>query len=369
MHYTHCEIHPAMILGVCASIIPFPDHNQVCVRVCARVLCVWGGLGSGRSVVQRSPGVCLRGVATTAAGAVPATALCACAAHPQSPRNTYQSAMGKQAMGMYATNYQTRMDTQVGVAVGLSVLASKACPPAASPVAQARHAHRAGAAMFMPCACSCTPQGFVLYYPQKPLVTTRSMEFLKFRELPAGALSPCAWHSRLARVVCLCVLGMHAAHSMTPAHDRSWIDWLPWRTPTPQRNKHHNTTRHDTPPAGINAIVAIACYSGYNQEDSLMMNQSSIDRGFFRSIFYRWARGACVRGCCRSVVDGWCVRACGLTSHGGGGGRGGCVCVICAHDLVACQGRASMHAPTNAMLGCPSACCRCPPPPTTTPPA
>lgn len=27
-NYTHCEIHPAMILGICASIIPFPDHNQ-----------------------------------------------------------------------------------------------------------------------------------------------------------------------------------------------------------------------------------------------------------------------------------------------------------------------------------------------------
>lgn len=31
--WTHCEIHPSMILGVCASIIPFPDHNQVCVSM------------------------------------------------------------------------------------------------------------------------------------------------------------------------------------------------------------------------------------------------------------------------------------------------------------------------------------------------
>jgi DNA-directed RNA polymerase II subunit RPB2 len=28
LNFTHCEIHPSMILGVCASIIPFPDHNQ-----------------------------------------------------------------------------------------------------------------------------------------------------------------------------------------------------------------------------------------------------------------------------------------------------------------------------------------------------
>ena len=36
-------------------------------------------------------------------------------------------------------------------------------------------------------------------------------------------------------------------------------------------------------PYGENTIVAIASYTGYNQEDSLVLNQSAIDRGIFRA--------------------------------------------------------------------------------------
>tara|TARA_B110000211_G_scaffold234762_1_gene306126 strand:+ start:1288 stop:4581 length:3294 start_codon:yes stop_codon:yes gene_type:complete len=43
----------------------------------------------------------------------------------------------------------------------------------------------------------------------------------------------------------------------------------------------------DKMPSGINAIVAIACYTGFNQEDSIILNKSAIDRGLFHSTTYR----------------------------------------------------------------------------------
>jgi DNA-directed RNA polymerase II subunit RPB2 len=114
LKYTHCEIHPSTIFGVLASCIPFPEHNQ-------------------------------------------------------SPRNTYQCAQGKQAMGVYVTNYENRMDKTA----------------------------------------------YVLNYPMRPLVDTRLMNMIQLNKIPSGT----------------------------------------------------------------QVIVAIMTHTGYNQEDSLLINKGSIDRG------------------------------------------------------------------------------------------
>lgn len=82
---THLEIEPFTILGVCAGLIPYPHHNQ-------------------------------------------------------SPRNTYQCAMGKQAMGSIAYNQRNRIDTLL----------------------------------------------YSLVYPQAPLVKSKTIDLIKFDKLPAG---------------------------------------------------------------------------------------------------------------------------------------------------------------------------------------
>jgi DNA-directed RNA polymerase beta subunit len=112
--FTHCEIHPSTIFGVLASCIPFPENNQ-------------------------------------------------------SPRNCYQCAQGKQAMGVYVTNYENRMDKTA----------------------------------------------YVLNYPMRPLVDTRIMNLIQLNKIPSGT----------------------------------------------------------------QVIVAIMTHTGYNQEDSLLLNKGSIDRG------------------------------------------------------------------------------------------
>lgn len=40
-------------------------------------------------------------------------------------------------------------------------------------------------------------------------------------------------------------------------------------------------------PSGENAIIAVACYTGYNQEDSVIMNKTSVQRGMYYASVYK----------------------------------------------------------------------------------
>ena len=47
------------------------------------------------------------------------------------------------------------------------------------------------------------------------------------------------------------------------------------------------TNALDEYPEGQNIIIAIMCHDGYNLNDAIVMNKSSVDRGMFRSFYYR----------------------------------------------------------------------------------
>ena len=61
--------------------------------------------------------------------------------------------------------------------------------------------------------------------------------------------------------------------------------WYPERPLV--RTHYDQMTGCDVMATGNNLIVAIAMYSGFNQEDSVLFNQSAIDRGLFRSFCFR----------------------------------------------------------------------------------
>jgi len=52
------------------------------------------------------------------------------------------------------------------------------------------------------------------------------------------------------------------------------------------KSRYLDKINREEHPYGENVIVAIMCYNGYNVEDSILFNQSSIDRGLFRTTYY-----------------------------------------------------------------------------------
>jgi DNA-directed RNA polymerase II subunit RPB2 len=52
------------------------------------------------------------------------------------------------------------------------------------------------------------------------------------------------------------------------------------------KTKYMEFLNHEENPYGENAIVAIMCYTGYNMEDSILINEGAIQRGLFRTSYF-----------------------------------------------------------------------------------
>ncbi len=52
------------------------------------------------------------------------------------------------------------------------------------------------------------------------------------------------------------------------------------------RSRYYDPITGGKHPYGINAIVGIMCYTGYNVEDAVIMNRAALDRGLFRTTYF-----------------------------------------------------------------------------------
>ena len=52
------------------------------------------------------------------------------------------------------------------------------------------------------------------------------------------------------------------------------------------KSRYLKITTNEEHPYGENAIVAIACFTGFNVEDAIILNRASLDRGLFRTTYF-----------------------------------------------------------------------------------
>ncbi len=52
------------------------------------------------------------------------------------------------------------------------------------------------------------------------------------------------------------------------------------------KTRYLNLFNNEEHPYGVNTIVAIGCYGGYNVEDAILINKGAVDRGLFRTTYF-----------------------------------------------------------------------------------
>ena len=80
-------------------------------------------------------------------------------------------------------------------------------------------------------------------------------------------------------------LGLYATNYRNRMDTKGQIMYYPQKSIV--KSRLSNYLCYDELPHGINAIVALGCFSGYNQEDSIIFNKASVQRGLFRTAKFR----------------------------------------------------------------------------------
>jgi len=275
--YTHCEIHPSMMLGVLGVNIPFANHNQAPRNA---YQCLWEEelvwMADGRLLpikdVQVGDDVLCFDPKTM---------------NTETTKVTHQWARdtNKKIFKLTLTD-------------GRSITATEDHMFYTTQGWQRVDALSMNTSMFMYEA--------VVYCNTRPSIKTMNTSAVllaDITEVPSCRVADITVASPHASFIAgagfashNCSMGKQAV-GVYMSNYNNRIDTMAHVLNYPQapivRTRLGKYTHTDTLPSGVNAIVAIMTYTGFNQEDSVMLNQSALDRGMFTSTYYKSYRDQC----------------------------------------------------------------------------
>ena len=301
VQYTHMEIHPSLILGVLASNIPFSDHNQA-PRNCYQ--CLWE-----EEPVLMADGTKKKIKEVQVGDAVLTFDPSTMKTKPTKVTNQYVRSTDKNIVEVetisgrkiittddhkYWTNQgwmsprEFNKDTKVGVLCRdsgshstndimkneFSKCESNQLGISFEQLVEATHVQES--TIFMPVKVTPKPNCMIAD------ITVESETHCFF-----GGDSIAVHNSAMGKQA----VGIYASNF------RKRLDTLSHVLNYPQKPLCNTQMARkifaDEIPCGINVIVAIATWTGYNQEDSIMLNRSSVRRGLFASTYYRTIKDQC----------------------------------------------------------------------------
>ncbi|CBZ50178.1 DNA-directed RNA polymerase,related [Neospora caninum Liverpool] len=117
-------------------------------------------------------------------------------------------------------------------------------------------------------------------------VELKSSAFLSI----AASLTPYSHHNQSPRNIYQCQMLKQTMgtpfHSVPYRHDNK-----AYRLITPQRplvrTEDYRRFDFDDYPSGVNAVVAVMCYTGFDMEDAMILNKGSMERGAFHGCVYK----------------------------------------------------------------------------------